>query len=69
MLFLPWGLHYRRRSGYNFDCINTDGLPHELSASGGAFVTKSGMNHRIMVLNRNSRHISLPVLRAHHKLV
>ena len=55
--------------GYNFDYINADGLIHELSVSNGVIATKSGMNYRILVLDKNSRHMSLPVLRALHALV
>jgi alpha-L-rhamnosidase len=55
--------------GYGFDYINADGLIHMLAASGGRITTASGMNYRVLVLDRYSRHMSLPVLRAIHKLV
>ncbi len=56
-------------AGYNFDYINADGLMHELSVSGGQITTKSGMNYRVLALDKYSKHMSLPVLRALHALV
>ena len=56
-------------AGYGFDYINADGLVHELSVSGGRINTKSGMTYRVLGLDPYSRHMSLPVLRAIHKLV
>ena len=56
-------------AGYNFDYINADGLIHELSVSGGSVVTKSGMSYRVLALDKYSKHMSLPVLRALNKLV
>jgi len=56
-------------AGYSFDYINADGLIHMLSVSGGRIVTNSGMRYRVLVLDKNSRYMSLPVLRAIHKLV
>ncbi len=55
--------------GYGFDYVNADALIHELSASNGTITTKSGMQYRVLGLDPNSRHMSLPVLRAIHKLV
>jgi hypothetical protein len=55
--------------GYNFDYINADGLIHELSVSGGNIGSKSGMSYRVLALDKYSKHMSLPVLRAIHKLV
>ena len=55
--------------GYNFDYINADGLIHEVSVSGGSLTTKSGMSYRLLALDKYSQHMSLPVLRAIHKLV
>jgi len=55
--------------GYSFDYINADGLIHQLGVSRGSITTKSGMNYRLLVLDKYSRHMSLPVLRAIHKLV
>jgi len=55
--------------GYGFDYINADGLINELNAADGAITTKSGMTYRVLVLDPYSKHMSLPVLRAIHKLV
>jgi hypothetical protein len=56
-------------AGYGFDYINADGLIHMLSASDGRITTRSGMNYRLLALDPYSQHMSLPVLRAIHKLV
>jgi len=56
-------------AGYGFDYINADGLIHELNVTDGRITTKSGMNYRVLVLDPYSKHMSLPVLRAIHKLV
>jgi hypothetical protein len=56
-------------AGYAFDYINADGLIHELSTSHGQITTRSGMTYRLLVLDPYSSHMSLPVLRAIHKLV
>ena len=56
-------------AGYGFDYINADGLVHMLSVTGGRITTKSGMSYRLLGLDPYSRHMSLPVLRAVHKLV
>jgi hypothetical protein len=56
-------------AGYGFDYINADGLIHELSAADGRITTASGMNYRLLGLDPYSQHMSLPVLRAIHKLV
>jgi hypothetical protein len=56
-------------AGYGFDYINADGLMHMLSAREGRITTKSGMEYRLLALDPYSRHMSLPVLRAIHKLV
>ena len=56
-------------AGYNFDYINADGLIHELSVSGHDLTTRSGMSYRVLALDKYSRHMSLPVLRALTKLV
>ena len=55
--------------GYDFDYINADGLIHELHVSDGRITTKSGMSYRVLVLDKYSKHMSLPVLRAIHDLV
>ncbi|HEY1901473.1 MAG TPA: glycosyl hydrolase [Terracidiphilus sp.] len=56
-------------AGYGFDYVNADALIHELSVADGHIVTASGMNYRVLGLDPYSRHMSLPVLRAIHKLV
>ena len=56
-------------AGYGFDYINADGLIHELSVSNGRITTRSGMSYRVLGLDPYSQHMSLPVLRAIHKLV
>jgi hypothetical protein len=56
-------------AGYGFDYINADALIHELSLAGGRITTKSGMTYRVLALDPYSEHMSLPVLRAIHKLV
>jgi hypothetical protein len=56
-------------AGYGFDYINADGLIHMLKAMNGRITTKSGMSYRVLGLDPYSQHMSLPVLRAIHKLV
>jgi hypothetical protein len=56
-------------AGYGFDYINADALIHELNAADGRITTKSGMDYRVLALDPYSQHMSLPVLRAIHKLV
>ena len=56
-------------AGYGFDYINADGLIHELKASNGRIITGGGMSYRVLALAPFSAHMSLPVLRAIHKLV
>jgi len=56
-------------AGYGFDYINADALIHELSVAGETIVSKAGMQYKVLVLDSNSRHMSLPVLRAIHTLV
>ncbi len=55
--------------GYGFDYVNADALIHELSVSDGSITTKSGMSYKVLGLDPYSKHMSLPVLRAIHKLV
>lgn len=55
--------------GYGFDYINADALIHELSVVNGRLVTPGGMTYRVLGLDPYSQHMSLPVLRAIHKLV
>jgi len=56
-------------AGYNFDYVNADALVHLLSVVGGQLATPSGMRYRVLALDPNSRHMSLPVLRKIRELV
>ncbi|HTB97380.1 MAG TPA: glycosyl hydrolase [Terracidiphilus sp.] len=56
-------------AGYGFDYINADALIHMLSVSNGKITTASGMSYHVLGLDAFSKHMSLPVLRAIHKLV
>jgi len=56
-------------AGFGFDYVNADALIHELSVTGDRITTKSGMSYRVLGLDPFSQHMSLPVLRAIHKLV
>ena len=56
-------------AGYGFDYINADALIHMLSAREGRITTKCGMDYRLLALDPYSQHMSLPMLRAIHKLV
>jgi hypothetical protein len=56
-------------AGYGFDYINADALIHELSVQDGELTTPGGMRYRVLGLDANSRHMSLPVLRGIHALV
>jgi hypothetical protein len=56
-------------AGFNFDFVNADALIHELAVGGSNITTKYGMSYRLLVLDPHSRLMSLPVLRALHKLV
>jgi hypothetical protein len=56
-------------AGYGFDYINADALIHELSVKDRFITTKSGMSYQVLALDPNSRYMSLPVLKAIHKLV
>ena len=56
-------------AGYGFDYINADGLIHELNVADGRITTKSGMSYTVLGLDPYSKHMSLPVLKAIHKLV
>ena len=56
-------------AGYNFDYVNADALLHRLSVANGRITTPSGMSYRVLALDPNSRHMSLPVLRKIRDLV
>lgn len=56
--------------GYGFDYVNADALIHELKVGAdGRIGTPGGMTYRVLGLAPNSRHMSLPVLRAINQLV
>jgi len=56
-------------AGYNFDYVNADALSHLVSVADGQLATPSGMRYRVLALDPNSRHMSLPVLRKIRELV
>ena len=56
-------------AGYGFDYINADAVIHELSVKDGELATPGGMRYKVLALGPNSKHMSLPVLRAIHALV
>ncbi len=66
---------YRNRApnlpaGYGFDYVDADALIHVLGVnSRGQIVTPGGVVYRLLGLNQTSRSMSLPVLRAIHRLV
>ncbi len=56
--------------GYSFDYVNADTLLHALGVNqSDQITTPGGVTYRILGLNQNSRHMSLPVLEAIYKLV
>lgn len=56
-------------NGYSFDFINADALVNLLQVKNGKLNTPSGMNYRILVLDSNSRQMTLKVLRKIQDLV
>src|SRR3989442_8747229 len=56
-------------AGYSYDYCNADALVHRLSVSGVRITTPTGMSYRVLVLDPNSRYMSLPVLRKIRDLV
>ena len=56
-------------AGYGFDYINADALTHVVSVADGKLHTPGGMSYRVLALDAYSSHMSLPVLKAIHKLV
>ena len=49
--------------GYSFDYINPKGLLSAVKARGGKLVTDSGMSYEVLVLGKNCRRMSTPMLR------
>jgi alpha-L-rhamnosidase/F5/8 type C domain len=56
-------------SGYNFDFINADTLLTALQVEDGSITTPGGMHYRVLALDPNAQHMSLPVLRRLAELV
>ena len=56
-------------AGYGFDYVNADALIHVLGVRNGRITTPGGVTYSLLGLDPYSRHMSLPVLRAIHKLV
>ncbi len=56
-------------AGYRLDFVNADALMSRLSVAGGRIATATGMSYRLLALDPNSRHMSLPVLRKIRDLV
>jgi hypothetical protein len=56
-------------AGYNYDFVNADALVNKLTVTGGRLVTATGMSYRLLALDPNSQHMSLPVLRKMRDLV
>ncbi len=48
--------------GYSYDFVNSDALTKLLSVDNGIIVTPSGMKYRLLMLDNNSRHMTLSVL-------
>jgi hypothetical protein len=49
--------------GYSYDFVNADALVNLMSVDNGQIVTPSGMSYRVLVLDPNSRYMTLSVLR------
>ncbi len=49
--------------GYSYDFVNADALVNLMETDKGHIVTPGGMNYRILVLDPNSRYMTLTVLR------
>lgn len=56
-------------AGYSFDYTNADALLNEISFDGRNLSSPSGMKYRLLVLDKNARTMSLPVLRKIASLV
>ena len=55
--------------GYNYDFINADALINLLTFKDGKLVTPSGMRYQVLVLDKNARKMSLPLLKKLSALV
>jgi hypothetical protein len=49
--------------GYNYDFVNADALVNLMTVDNGQIVTPSGMSYRVLVLDTNSRYMTLTALR------
>lgn len=49
--------------GYNFDFVNADALTHVINVNNGIITTPGGTSYNLLVLDANSRQMSLPVLK------
>ena len=56
-------------AGYSFDYVNADALVNAISYDGKYMTAPSGMKYRLLVLDKNARKMSLPVLRKIANLV
>ncbi len=56
-------------AGYQFDFVNADALIHVMQVEDGKVVAPSGASYQILALDPYAKRMSLPVLRAIHKLV
>jgi hypothetical protein len=48
--------------GYNYDFVNADALVNLLSVNNGLITTPGGMNYKVLVLDPNSRYMTMNVL-------
>ena len=48
---------------YSYDFVNADALVHLMTVENGQIVTPSGMRYRVLGLDKNSRYMTLKVLR------
>jgi alpha-L-rhamnosidase/Glycosyl hydrolases family 2, sugar binding domain len=55
--------------GYNYDFVNANALVNLLTVNDGSITTPGGMSYKVLVLDPNSRYMSLPVLRKIRDLV
>jgi hypothetical protein len=55
--------------GYNYDFVNADALINVLSVRDGLITSPAGANYKLLVLDPNSLHMSLPVLKKISDLV
>lgn len=55
--------------GYSYDFINADAIVNWISVEKGGMVTPTGMSYRVLVLDKNSRYMTLAVLRKIKEMV